>query len=253
MELSGEAVEAVAELAQKAQNGQEKVLTIGGVEYSSIPVHDVRKPDQQPKAFILATLSGLAAFIKRNVDDLSLDKVIVHVAGHDVVRFHGPLYGDFEQRDTFAEAQCPNRFAGATNFAFGKYMTPESLIVALQALFEDGFDRPSVLALLGNIKDEFVKSTQDDGVSQTVSAKDGIVLLSERKVPNPVNLAPFRTFDEVEQPVSRFVLRLKKDADSVVYAALFEADGGAWRTEAIRRIAKKLEELLGATEITIVA
>jgi hypothetical protein len=55
-------------------------------------------------------------------------------------------------------------------------------------------------------------------------------------VPNPVRLAPFRTFRDVfEQPESAFVLRVKK-TPTLPEVGLFEADGGEWRLTAIDRV-----------------
>jgi len=62
--------------------------------------------------------------------------------------------------------------------------------------------------------------------------------VEQRAVPNPVTLLPYRTFNEIAQPPGRFVLRMKSGVASGQRpaVALFEADGGAWQLEAIRRI-----------------
>ena len=66
----------------------------------------------------------------------------------------------------------------------------------------------------------------------------------EMVVPNPVLLKPYRTFIEVQQPESAFIFRMQDGPR----AALFEADGGAWRIEAMENIraylAKELKEEL---------
>ena len=80
----------------------------------------------------------------------------------------------------------------------------------------------------------------DDGVTQTVSSASGVVLVKEEKIPNPVTLAPFRTFSEIEQPESSFVLRVN-DRGRV---GLFEADGGSWRNTAMLRIKEYLDNHL---------
>ncbi|KHO31340.1 hypothetical protein OR63_10900, partial [Clostridium tetani] len=80
----------------------------------------------------------------------------------------------------------------------------------------------------------------DDGVSQAATIKTGVASVNEVKVPNPVVLAPFRTFPEIEQPESKFIFRMQ----SGPRAALFEADGGAWRNEAMIKIKAYLEEQL---------
>jgi hypothetical protein len=62
--------------------------------------------------------------------------------------------------------------------------------------------------------------------------------LNEIPIPNPVKLSPFRTFIEVEQPESLFVLRGRKGPQW----ALFEADGGLWKIKAIQNIKNWLEK-----------
>ena len=45
-------------------------------------------------------------------------------------------------------------------------------------------------------------------------------------------------FREIEQPESEFLLRTCLDDKNIPRVALFEADGGAWRITAMRRIAE---------------
>ena len=91
--------------------------------------------------------------------------------------------------------------------------------------------------------DESVKTYGDDGVSQQATVKSGVTSVASVKVPNPVTLKPFRTFAEAEQPESKFVFRMRKNDDGVK-AALIEADGGAWKVQAIQNIANYLDEHL---------
>ena len=91
-----------------------------------------------------------------------------------------------------------------------------------------------------------MRTTGDDGVTQTVTAKAGVVLSKDVRVPNPVSLRPYRTFREVLQPASSFVLRLQGGgkASTTPVGALFEADGGAWKVEAMRNISTYLRSFL---------
>jgi len=76
----------------------------------------------------------------------------------------------------------------------------------------------------------------DDGVTQAVEAKTGIARVENVTVPNPVTLRPYRTFlDVAEQPKCLFVFRMRQ-ADKGPECALFEADSGLWKLEAIRQI-----------------
>ena len=80
----------------------------------------------------------------------------------------------------------------------------------------------------------------------------GIARVEDVPVPNPVELMPYRTFREVTQPTSTFILRLKPGRDGALpTCALFEADGGAWKLRAIQSIAAYLTE--NTEGITIIA
>ena len=65
-----------------------------------------------------------------------------------------------------------------------------------------------------------------------------------------MTLTPYRIFNEVEQPSSQFIFRI----NSMANLALFEADGGKWKLDAINNIAAYLKtELAGKENITILA
>lgn len=101
-------------------------------------------------------------------------------------------------------------------------------------------DRDYLLALLSRIDVNQGVSSVDNGISQEVSVKTGAVLKEQQTVQPIVHLQPYRTFLEVEQPASDFLLRLDKEG----HPALYEADGGAWKLEAKRNIAAYLGEKL---------
>ena len=119
----------------------------------------------------------------------------------------------------------------------------------LQSGIADNDDKKLLLKFTGLIQEEAVKKTGDDGVSQAVTIKTGVATVGDAVVPNPVILAPYRTFPEIEQVESKFIFRMQEGP----YAALYEADGGAWKNEAMRRIkeylVKNLKELENRYEI----
>jgi len=51
-----------------------------------------------------------------------------------------------------------------------------------------------------------------------------------------VILAPYRTFAEVSQPESKYIIRLSKLCNGEIAVILKEADGGAWRILAHEKI-----------------
>lgn len=83
-------------------------------------------------------------------------------------------------------------------------------------------------------------TTTDNGVTQTVEARKGVALMGNVQIKPRVTLRPFRTFLEIEQPESEFILRLDDDGE----INLIGADGGAWKLEAVRNIAAYFETQL---------
>lgn len=102
-------------------------------------------------------------------------------------------------------------------------------------------NRDTLVQLISTVTTENGVSLADDGMTQRVTARSGISLGKQVSVPNPVVLAPYRTFTEVEQPKSPFVFRIRQTGDEV-QAALFAADADAWKREAIANIRDWFEQ-----------
>ncbi len=74
-------------------------------------------------------------------------------------------------------------------------------------------------------------------LSQQATARQGVATVANVDVPSPVILTPYRSFSETEQVASPFVLRLRGGGDGKLpTCALFEADGGRWKLDAIKRV-----------------
>jgi hypothetical protein len=248
--LDSSAVNAIADLAREAQAGEDRIVDVDGVPMSTTPLHDARVKEPEPKPLIVHTLTGLVAYAKANRDDVDLDDCVLHVVSPRLVALRGPLHGIMQQRFGYLQAEVFDRFAAVPSFGFGRWLPVADMVISLQALFEDTDARAKLLALLGNVRSVGETATEDDGVTQRVSAKAGIHLVQEIAAPPQWLLRPYRTFPEVEQPASPFVLRLKQ-VEQTVHAALFEADGGAWQHEAMQSIAAYLADEL--PDLTVLA
>lgn len=210
------------------------LIKVGEVEFTSRPVFDPPK-DPVPATLKLNTLTGLVDYVNKGADGVQSDGrgLMVHVVNERQVDVVSGLFGRSEQRVTFASATA-DAVLSKSDFRFGEFYDCESFVIKLLSLFEDFDGRASVLKIVGNIKEENVRQTGDDGVTQTVTARSGIARVEEVSVPNPVYLAPFRTFREITQPLSPFVLRMKQGREGgLPTVALFEADGGKWKLDAI--------------------
>lgn len=195
-------------------------------------------------ALVVSTLTGFVDYVKSNLDKTS-NQLLVQVKSHDEVRLYSPLNEDRDREEYIrAEAILPS------NVVYDRFLSTEQFNIMLQSSFVDIGDKDVLLKYTGLVKDEAVKSTGDDGISQQVTIKTGVASVGQAVVPNPVTLAPYRTFPEVAQPQSKFIFRMQDGPK----AAIFEADGGAWRNQAIKSIREYLtEELKGLESIKIIA
>jgi hypothetical protein len=232
-----EAFQYVIGLAQK------EIKEIGGQNYATGQLHLVPQPTVS--TLKVRSLSGLVEYLKEEFDQTN--KVLIHIESPTSVRVYSQNNQDMNRNEWLhASAIIPD-------FRFDNFYDAESFNIKLQSVFVQNEDRDIMLKVVGNIQEENVSTTGDDGVSQKATIRTGVATVSDVKVPNPVLAAPYRTFTEVEQPESNFIFRMQNGPR----CALFEADGGAWVHEAMDNIsdylANELQELIEADKVSIIA
>lgn len=223
--------------------GEAKILSIGGHEYTTKDIEMVSEP--KPETLQVTTLTALLDYIKANFDKKASERLLIHVASPHEVILCSELRSD-EEREIYMKCKTilPD------NINFDSFMDMEHFNIMLQSSFQDTNDKKLLLQVTGCIKEDAIKQLGDDGVSQAATIKTGVANVDDVKVPNPVYLAPFRTFPEIEQPQSKFIFRMRTGPT----AALFEADGGMWRNEAMNRVKKYLaDELKSQANISIIS
>lgn len=217
------------------------IIDLNGLKYSDKKLDPVFSPS--PHALKVETLTGFMDYLKANIDKLDPKNLIIQINGFNSVRLISALSENLFQRSEYITAV----FNAVAVGYFGQYHDAENFVIGMQTRFVQDEVTTGILSIVGNIREESARTTADDGVTQIVTAKQGIVKDANVKVPNPVTLRPFRTFPEIEQPASLFVLRLKQGPA----CALFEADGGKWKQEAIINIKDWLITRLAVLEIDI--
>lgn len=175
---------------------------------------------------------------------------IVYVRSYEEVQVVGPLVANDNRRHVFLRAVAEPAY-GDSAWRPGQFYDLEPTIIALQTRFAETATRDTLLRLLSNVRDEAVRIDEDSGFFQKVTVRKGAALATEATVKNPFPLKPFRTFREVEQPESLFVVRFKSGGEDDMKVALFEADGGAWKQTAIQTIASFLRENVGARDLVL--
>ena len=210
--------------------------------------------EPQCECIDLHTLTGLVDFIRDNIDKLDLKKHFLVVKSPTEVYLTSSLFGETRQRDRVVFVRVDEKMQ---NYQFGRYQTVEEFIISLTSLFEESPDRERVIKFVSKVSGGSNFSLSDDGVTQIVDVKKGVsgALTEQESAPKIVELKPFRTFRDIEQPTSSFLLRLKliNEESQIVGACLYEADGGRWRNAAIKSIQSFLEENLKEQGITVVA
>lgn len=203
--------------------------------YSDKPLHRIT---HIPKAAAIEmnTLSSLVDYIKSDFDERV--KVFVHVKSPTKVEVYSVLDPDRE-REYLVEvnAQLPS-------FRFNDFMNHEEFCINLQSKFIDSPDRALLLKFAGTVEAGSVAQYGDDGITQKATVKVGVASKGDAIVPNPVALSAYRTFIEVEQPCAQYIFRMKQNSAGGVMCGLFEADGGAWKLEAMEAVRMYLEEHL---------
>lgn len=204
--------------------------------------------DVRASAIHMKTLTGLVDYIKMmQADTLRYDQWIVQVNSPFEVSFYSKLNEDRKREAlAVAEAELPS-------IRYNSFTEAEDFLIALRSMFVQTEATDLLLKFAGTVEIGSVQQYSDDGISQKATVKQGISGKEEAIVPSPIALAPFRTFMEIEQPESEFIFRMKSD-DRSVFCALFEADGGAWKNEAMQSIKQYLEEQLKDIDfVTVIA
>ncbi len=117
----------------------------------------------------------------------------------------------------------------------------EEAQIALRTRFQDTPDALYAMNLLSDISCGAKVVYNDNGIATTVTTQKGVALQSNAQIKPLVKLKPYRTFQEVEQPESIFLIRLNERGISFT-----EADGGMWKLSARETVKSFLEDKLSA-------
>jgi len=202
-----------------------KTFEINGQTYADAPLTRIPPHVDRPECIRVSGLDGICKLIRTELAKIDT-VVMVQAKSHNTVEVMTTYLPDFSRNILYrAEADAPGLRTG--------FRGREAALIELRSLFIPNEGTAYLLDLLSKMTDENKVSTNDNGVTQTVEARQGVALNAMVEVKPRVMLRPFRTFLEVEQPESEFLLRV--DADEGI--GFFEADGGIWKLEAKKNIA----------------
>lgn len=216
-----------------------EIITVDGENFSTRKIYQIPSSTRDPiESVELSTLDGLLKYVLLIPDPDPSS--YFRISSPTRVQFEAPPDSSNNQsvQDVYAIADCSN--LTRNTYKVGDYLTQEMFIINLMTNFVDSADRARMLAYVGNLEDTKSVRTEDDGVSQSSTVRKGIRRIGEESVGPIIQLAPYRSFREIEQPESSFLFRMRPLQERCV--ALFEADGAAWNLEAIERLKLWLTE-----------
>lgn len=230
------------------------IYKVGNETYTNEDLSIVKPPIDRPAKASFSSLDGIVRAVRAELDRPEIQKpIFVSVTSERDVTVFTTLRQDNQARDTLycATAVLPR--------SFDEWMQHEDAMIALRSKFVANEDRKYLLELLSSVSDDNNVQSQDNGMTQTVTARTGVALSARVPVKPIVALRPYRTFLEVEQPESEFLVRMRpgdKDAGTFAKIGILEADGGAWKLTARHNIAeflrKAFSEIDGSSKQIIV-
>lgn len=176
----------------------------------------------------------------------SLDAIVKMVKTEGVRRAAGksPIYIEAKSADSvtvFVQPDPDNRNIRLEFYSANAIDIPgwndevtmpfDKAAVALQTRFQDGGDREYTMQLLSQITTGAHVTYNDTGIATTIVSSKGVSLQQNATIKPIVTLRPYRTFQEIEQPAGRFLIRINERGITFT-----EADGGMWKLTARKSI-----------------
>lgn len=194
------------------------------------------KPDLEMAENIhLYSLDAMVAFVKTEAVK-RYNVVYITIPDHKTVKcFTHPL-NDFRMNREYLYTSDATDVPGWSE----KVSLPfEEALIALRTRFQPTADTDYALKLLSDITTGSKVTFNDNGVATSVVTKKGIDLQSNTAIRPIIKLRPYRTFQEVAQPESQFLIRINERNITFV-----EADGGMWKLDARNTVKKYLDQAL---------
>lgn len=213
-----EAIQYVLEnMRPEAQNLGNRAYIItqkGAQEVIETPI----APDTVP----LHSLDSIVKMIRTeaiHLADVNTPALFVNIPSPtNVVCFSQPDYEQRCHRTVFYSADATDVPGWEAKVTLGF----EEAQIALRTRFQETPDSLYAMKLVNDISLGAKVIYNDNGVATTVTTQKGVALQTNEQIRPIVKLRPYRTFQEVEQPESTFLIRISDRGISFI-----EADGGS--------------------------
>lgn len=180
-----------------------KIFEINGQTYADASLTRIPPHVDRPDCISVSGLDSICKLIRTELEKVGTT-IMVQVKSNDTVEVMTTYLSDFSRNTLYrAKADAPGLYTG--------FRGREVALIELRSLCIPNEGTAYLLDLLSRMTNENSVSTNDNGVTQTVEARQGVALNAVVEIKPRVMLRPFRTFLEVEQPESEFLLRVDPD------------------------------------------
>ena len=232
--ITKEAIEQLQTSAAKIEQ-----IEVDGLKYIATPNHMVLKKiaPMTPDPLRVSSLQGVVEYLRQAGPATIIGvgetdgRLMVHIPSYNEVRVVSGLNSIHQNRRCYVTAEVPGNC-----FTFDRFMPVETFIISVMANFVETLPRQEVLAFVSSLQAEEQDKTEDDGVSQRVLVKKSVTTVGSAVVPNPVELQPYVTFPDINQPTQTYVFRIKKQKDQPITCALFNVAARTWEIQTINEI-----------------
>jgi len=218
------------------------VEEINGFKYSDKSLHRINEPVISEE-FKIKTLSGVVDYVNQNPDDLKDIRIVIE--DFNKVKVYSGLTNEKSRPlvlRSIAESVDLSRNVNTK-------MDAELFNAFIQTHFIQDKSTQDIFSITGNLETESGLKTEDDGISQNVVVKTSVISKEKISIKNPIMLRPYRTFPEIEQPQSAYVLRIYQGNN----AELKTTENHIWINEAVKSIKVYLKENIKEENVIIIA
>lgn len=227
-----EAIEKIADLATPRLESVEKRTYMIGPNGAE----ELRPELDRIVTITLNSLDALVKMVKKELDNTYAGPLFIQIPSHmKVIAFTMPDLTARCLRIMPYEVKATD----VPGWEAETLMGFEEAMIALRARFQETEDTTYALKLLSDITTGSKVTYNDNGIATSVVTQSGVALQRNANIRPIINLRPYRTFQEVEQPESRFLIRVTERGIKFV-----EADGGMWKLAARQTIKAWLEKEL---------
>lgn len=197
--------------------------------------NEIRPTIDRPDTLPLHSLDALVKMVQTEAAKAAAPLYIT-IPDHLTVRCFGQPQADARFfRQVYYEAHATDVPGWGEKVQMGF----EEAQIAMRTRFQETPDTIYALKLLSDISCGAKVIYNDNGIATTVTTQKGVALQSNEQIRPIITLKPYRTFQEVEQPDSTFLIRVNERGITFT-----EADGGMWKLAARQTIKAFLEEKL---------